>query len=189
MTASTLPKSEFYIQTDPVKPPANMIHDKAAELINEQVGHEFAASYQYTAISTWCDAEALPEMAKYFTMQADEERMHALKMVQFLNDTDRTVDFPALPKPQSTFESVEHVFQLSYDQEVQVTDQIKAIYNAAADHNDRVTQNFLQWFLEEQVEEVAAMDALLKITKRAGNDLFRVEDYIAREGHPDAAGG
>lgn len=165
-----------------------MIHDKAAELLNEQVGHEFAACYQYIAVSTWCDAEALPEMAKYFAKQADEERMHALKMVQFLNDTDRTVNFPALPQPKSGFQSVEEVFRLSYDQEVKVTDQIKAIYDAAAEHNDRVTQNFLQWFLEEQVEEVASMDTLLKITKRAGNDLFRVEDYIARQGHPDAAG-
>ena len=164
-----------------------MIHAKAAELLNLQVGHEFAASYQYTAVSTWCDAEALPEMAKYFARQADEERMHALKMVQFLNDTGQTVNFPALGAPQSDFASAEAVFQLSYDQEVKVTDQIKAIYDAAAEHNDRVTQNFLQWFLEEQVEEVASMDTLLKITRRAGKDLFRVEDYIAREGHPDAA--
>ena len=67
-----------------------------------------------------------------------------------------------------------------------MTDQIKAIYDAAAQHNDRVTQNFLQWFLEEQVEEVASMDTLLKITRRAGQDLFRVEDYIARQGHPEA---
>lgn len=183
-----MPKTEFYLPVDPDHSAPAMIHDKAAELINEQVGHEFAASYQYVAISTWCDAEALPEMAKYFAKQAEEERMHALKMVQFLNDTDRAVDFPALGKPQSEFESVEQVFQLSYDQEVQVTNQIKAIYDAAAEHNDRVTQNFLQWFLEEQVEEVASMDTLLKITRRAGNDLFRVEDYIAREGHPEEAG-
>ncbi len=165
-----------------------MIHDKPAALLNEQVGHEFAASYQYIAVSTWCDAEALPETAKYFAQQADEERMHALKMVQFLNDTGRTVEFPAVPAPQSSFASVEEVFQLSYDQEVKVTDQIKAIYDAAADNNDRVTQNFMQWFLEEQVEEVASMDTLLKITRRAGADLFRIEDYIAREGHPDETG-
>ena len=68
-----------------------------------------------------------------------------------------------------------------------MTDQIKAIYDAAAETNDRVTQNFLQWFLEEQVEEVASMDTLLKIPRRAGNDLFRLEDYIAREGHPVVA--
>lgn len=165
-----------------------MIHDKSAQLINEQIGHEFAAFYQYTAVSTWLDAEALPELSKYFAKQAEEERMHAMKMVQFLGDTDRTVKFPALESPKSDFDSVEQVVQLAYDQEVQVTNQIKAIYDAAAAHNDRVTQNFLQWFLEEQVEEVASMDTLLKITRRAGTDLFRLEDYIAREGHPDEAG-
>lgn len=165
-----------------------MIHEKPAQLINEQVGHEFSAFYQYIAVSTWCDAEALPECARYFAKQAEEERQHALKMVQFLNDVDCSVEFPAIAKPISSFGTVEEVIQLAYDQELKVTDQIKAIYNAAAEHNDRVTQNFMQWFLEEQVEEVASMDTLLKISKRAGNDLFRLEEYIAREGHPDAAG-
>ena len=160
-----------------------MIHGKSAQLINEQIGHEFSAFYQYIAVSTWCDSEALPEMSKYFAQQADEERAHAMKMVKFLSDTNRTVDFPALDAPKSDFGSVEGVVQLTYYQEVKVTDQIKAIYDAAAETNDRVTQNFLQWFLEEQVEEVASMDTLLKITRRAGNDLFRLEDYIAREGH------
>jgi len=165
-----------------------MIHEKSAQLLNEQVGHEFAAFYQYLAVSNWCDSEALPEMGKYFAQQAEEERSHALKMVKFLNDTDRRVTFASIPAAQSEFSSVEEVVQLSYDQEVKVTDQIKAIYDAAAAHNDRVTQNFLQWFLEEQVEEVAGMDTLLKITRRAGNDLFRLEEYIAREGHPETAG-
>jgi len=165
-----------------------MIHDNSALLINEQIGHEFAAFYQYVALSTWLDTEALPELSKYFAAQAEEERAHAMKMVKFLGDTDRTVVFPALDSPKSDFESVEQVVQLALDQEVEVTDQIKAIYDAAAANNDRVTQNFLQWFLEEQVEEVASMDTLLKITRRAGSDLFRLEDYIAREGHPDATG-
>lgn len=166
-----------------------MIHDQPAKLINEQVGHEFSAFYQYIAVSTWCDAEALPEMARYFAKQADEERQHALKMVQFLNDVDRTVIFPQIALPKSEFESAQEVVQLAYDQEVKVTDQIKAIYDAAAEHNDRVTQNFMQWFLEEQVEEVASMDTLLKIAKRAGDDLFRLEEYISREGHPEEASG
>ncbi len=165
-----------------------MIHEKSAQLINEQIGQEFSAFYQYLAVSTWLDSEALPELSKYFAKQAEEERMHAMKMIQFLGDTDRTVIFPALESPKSDFDSVEQVVQIAYDQEVKVTDQIKAIYDAAAEHNDRVTQNFLQWFLEEQVEEVASMDTLLKITRRAGNDLFRLEDYIAREGHPDQGG-
>jgi ferritin len=165
-----------------------MIHEKSASLLNDQVGHEFAAFYQYIAVSTWFDSEALPELAKYFAQQAEEERLHAMKMVQFLSDTDQTVVFPAIGAPQTQFASVEEALQLAYDQEVKVTDQIKAIYDAAAENNDRVTQNFLQWFLEEQVEEVASMDTLLKIARRAGDNLFRIEDYIAREGHPEQGG-
>jgi len=165
-----------------------MINHQAAKLINEQVGHEFFAFIQYVAVSTWFDAEALPELRKYFARQADEERGHALKMIQFLNDTDQQVLLPGIPEPKNSFKSVEEAIQLAYDQEVRVTEQIKAIYNAAADADDRITQNFLQWFLEEQVEEVASMDTLLKITRRAGDNLFRIEEYVAREGHPEEIG-
>lgn len=165
-----------------------MIDKKAAQLINEQVGHEFSAFLQYVALSTWFDAEALPEMSKYFARQADEERSHALKMIKFLNDTDQDVAIPGIPEPKNQFKSVEEGVQLAHDQEVRVTEQIKAIYDAAANANDRITQNFLQWFLEEQVEEVASMDTLLKITRRAGDNLFRIEEYVAREGHPEENG-
>lgn len=163
----------------------NMIHKTTSKLINEQIGHEFAAFLQYVAHAAWFDREALPQLAKYFSKQADEERQHALKMLKFLNDTDQHPVLPAIAKPISSFKSVEEAIQLAYDQEVRVTKQIESIYNAAAQHSDRLTQNFLQWFLEEQVEEVASMDTLLKIAKRAGDNLFRIEDYIARQGHPD----
>lgn len=162
-----------------------MIHKTTSKLLNEQVGHEFAAFFQYVAHASWCDAEALPELSKYFSKQAEEERCHALKMLKYLNDTDQSPVLPAIPKPVSSFKSVEEAIKLAYDQEVRVTKQIEAIYNAAAEHSDRLTQNFLQWFLEEQVEEVASMDTLLKIARRAGNNLFRIEDYVARQGHPE----
>jgi len=164
-----------------------MIDSKAANLLNEQIGHELSAFLQYVAISTWFDAEAYPKLSAYFATQAEEERSHAMKMVQFLNDTDQKVVFSKIPAPQSDFSSVEEAIKLAYDQEVAVTEQIKGIYNAAAESNDRIAQNFLQWFLEEQVEEVANMDSLLKIARRAGDDMFRIEDYVAREGHPDDA--
>lgn len=164
-----------------------MIDPQAATLINEQVGHEFSAFLQYVAISTWFDSEALPELAKHFSLQADEERQHAMKMIKFLNDTSQNITVPGIPAPVSSFKSVEAAIQLAHDQEVRVTEQIKAIYNAAALTNDRLTQNFMQWFLEEQVEEVASMDTLLKITRRAGNDLFRIEEFVARAGHPEAS--
>lgn len=165
-----------------------MIKEPVANLLNEQVGHEFEAMLQYIALSAWLDAETLPELSGYFAAQAEEEREHALKMIQYLNDTGQKVSIPAIPEPKSAFKSVGEAVELAYEQEVRVTRQIEAIYNEAANGNDRLTQNFLQWFLEEQVEEVAGMDALRSVVKRAGNDLFRVEDYIAREGHPEENG-
>jgi len=163
-----------------------MIDAAASKLINEQVGHEFAAFLQYVAHAAWFEGEALPELARYFSAQAEEERGHALKMVKFLNDTNQEIAIPSIPAPVGSFASVEEAVRLAHTQEVRVTEQIKAIYDAAAAANDRLTQNFLQWFLEEQVEEVASMDALLRVARRAGDDVFRVEDYIAREGHPEA---
>jgi ferritin len=162
-----------------------VIHSNVAQLLNQQVGHEFAASLQYVAHSTWFESEALPELARYFAKQADEERLHAMKMIKFLNDTDQPVAIPGIPAPACTFASVEEAVKLAREQEIRVTRQIEAIYDEAAKNSDRLTQNFLQWFLEEQVEEVASMDALLKVIARAGGDMFRVEDYIAREGHPE----
>jgi len=166
-----------------------MIDSTTAKQINEQVGHEFSAFLQYVAISTWFDTEALPELSRYFARQSEEERMHAMKMVQYLSDTDQEVNIPSIPEPINRFADVREAIQLAYDQEKKVTEQIKAICDTAADAKDRLTLNFMQWFLEEQVEEVASMDTLLKIVDRAGGDLFRVEEYVAREGHPEDAAG
>ena len=166
-----------------------MISKKTGEMVNEQVGHELAAFIQYVALSAYFESEALPELAGYFAKQAEEEKSHALKFVKYLNDDDHAGGVPAIPQPACAFKCVEEAIRLAYDQEVRVTNQIEAIYNQAASESDRITQNFLQWFLTEQLEEVAGMDTLLKIVRRAGDDLFRVEDYIAREGHPEDASG
>lgn len=162
-----------------------MISPKITELVNQQIGHEFAAFIQYVSISAYFEHMALPKLSAYFSKQAEEEKIHALKFVRFLNDTDQEIAIPVVPQPRSTFKSVEDAIRLSYDQEVRVTKQIETIYNQAASESDRITQNFLQWFLTEQLEEVSSMDTLLKVTRRAGENLFRIEDFIAREGHPE----
>jgi len=163
-----------------------MISQKISQLVNQQVGHEFSAFVQYVAISAYFESLALPKLSGYFARQAEEEKVHALKFIKFLNDTDQQIAIPAIPEPTCAFKAVEDAIRLSYDQEVRVTRQIEGIYNQAASESDRITQNFLQWFLEEQLEEVSSMDNLLKVTRRAGENLFRIEDYIAREGHPEA---
>lgn len=166
-----------------------LVDQSIVDLLNKQIGNEFSASLQYVSIAAYFERRVLPELAAYFHTQSEEEHQHALKFVKYVGDIGAEVKIPGVKEPISDFKSVEAAVQLSYDQEVEVTNQIKAIYDAAQSQKDHVTESFLKWFLDEQLEEVASMDALLTIVRRAGDEsnLFRVEEYVARQGHPEDA--
>ncbi len=156
--------------------------DKVVAAINEQIGNEFGASLQYVAIAAYFAADALPQLAQHFFKQGDEENEHALRFVNYVVDAGGRVVIPAIDAPQSQFQSAEEAIKLSLDQEIKVTHQINALVELARSENDYITINFLQWFLAEQLEEVSSMDTLLKIVQRAGDNLLRVEEYLARVG-------
>lgn len=156
------------------------------KLANEQIGHEFAAFIQYVAMAAYFNEEGLTELSGYFYKQAEEEREHALKFVKFLCDAGAPVEIPAIPKPAGKFKSVEAAVKIAYDQEMKVTHQVETLFQLAMQEKNYITQNFLQWFLKEQLEEVSSMDALLKVIRHAGpNGLMLVEEHIARHGHPE----
>ena len=137
---------------------------------------------QYYAIAAHFGAEALPELSAHFHKQAEEEKQHALRFIQFVIDVGARVDIPALPAPQGAFKVAEAAVKLSLEQEEQVTTQINALLSMAKAESDYTTDNFLQWFVKEQLEEVASMEQLLRIVQRAGEgNLLRVEEYLARE--------
>jgi ferritin len=157
---------------------------KSAEfwrLLGEQVGHEFAAHQQYTAIAVWFDSHDLPQVARHFYRQALEERNHAMMIVQYHLDRSRPVSIPGTPQVRNDFADVVEPLQLALDQEQQVTAQIEAIFRAARSEGDALGEQFMLWFLEEQVEEVAAATTLLTVARRAGDNLFDLENYVARE--------
>jgi ferritin len=155
--------------------------------LNQQIGHEFGASLQYVAIAAYFDGEGLPALAKHFYKQAQEEREHAMRFVRYSLDADAHIEIPAIPAPQCAFSSAEEAVRLSRDWEVQVTSQINAIMDLAIGQSDHMTRNFLEWFIEEQREEVSSMDTLLKMIRRAGDQgLLFVENYLARGEHPGA---
>jgi bacterioferritin B len=159
-----------------------MANQKIIAAINEQIGNEFRAMLQYYAISAHFGAEALPELAVHFHKQAEEEKQHALRFIQFVIDVGARVDIPAVPAPQGAFEVAEAAVKLSLEQEEQVTSQINALVTMAKAESDYATDNFLQWFVKEQLEEVASMEQLLRVVQRAGEgNLLRVEEYLARE--------
>ena len=168
--------------------------------LNEQVAHEFAASQQYVAIAVWFDAETLPLLAAHFYRQALEERNHAMMIVQYLLDADHEVVIPAVEAPQTTFKDAREPVALALEQEKRVTEQISALAALAREENDLVGEQFLDWFLTEQREEVSSMSALLAVVERAAEtNLLLAEEYLARNpvgdqgapetGAPPAAGG
>jgi ferritin len=154
--------------------------------LNEQIGHEFAAHQQYVAIAVHYDAETLPRLAAFFYRQAVEERNHAMMMVQYLLDADADVVVPAVTAPKTGFGDIVEPVQLALDQERRVSDQIATLAGIARDAGDYASEQFMQWFIKEQVEEVASMSDLLTIVGRATDDPLRAEEYLAREAIGDA---
>ena len=149
--------------------------------MNQQVGNEMGASMQYIAIATHFDAETLPELARFFYRQADEERDHAMRFVRFLVDVDVTVEIPEIPAPKSDFVSAEEAVALSLEWEKTVTQQIYDLVTIAQGDTNHIAVRFLDWFVNEQLEEVSTMGALLSLVHRAGESgLLHVEEYLAR---------
>jgi len=155
------------------------------EQLNQQIGHELAAHNQYLACAVHYDALTMPQMARFFYAQALEERSHALMMVQYLLDTGGAVAVPAIEAPVSSFADVVAPVELALQQEKRVTDQINALVVTARDESDFASEQFLQWFIKEQVEEVATMTDLLAVVTRNQNDLEDIEEYVAREAGAD----
>lgn len=156
---------------------------RITDAINEQIGCEFSAMLQYVAIAAHFDNETLPELSAYFSRQAEEEKEHALRFVKFVTDVGGQVRIPAIEAPQSSFNLAEDAVKLSLEQEKKVTSQINNLVHIAKQESDYTTDNFLQWFVQEQLEEVSSMADLLAIVQRAGEkNLLLVEEYLGRKG-------
>lgn len=152
-----------------------------AEALNDQIAHEFAASQQYVAIAVHYDAETLPQLARHFYRQALEERNHAMMMVQYLLDADLPVTVPAVEAPRTGFSSVVEPVEVALEQERRVSDQVGALALLARETGDYTGEQFMQWFIKEQLEEVSSMSALLTVVERSQSNLLLVEEYLARE--------
>ena len=154
--------------------------------LNEQIANEFAAHQQYVACAVYYDAETLPQLARFFYRQAMEERDHAMMMVQYLIDADAEVTIPGVAAPQTTFADLVEPVALALEQEKRVSEQINGLTATAREAGDFTSEQFTEWFIKEQVEEVATMSDLLRVVERSKDDPMEVENYMARE-HADGA--
>ncbi len=150
------------------------------EPFNDQIRSEFTASSQYIAIAAYFEEMGLVELAQYFFRQSDEERMHAMKFINFMLETGVRPIIPGTPELKNDFESPASAVAFALAQEKSVTDQINNLVNISIDTGDHAANNFLQWFVTEQVEEEDSMGQLLQTIKLAGDNLLLVEDFVRR---------
>ena len=156
-----------------------LISPELAAAFNQQIGHEFAASLQYVSIAGHFDHQKLTLLAKLFFDQAEEEKLHALKFVRYMLDTQGELKIPSIPAPVPSFTSAEAAAEAALKWEREVTGQIKNLMNLAMSENDYLAQGFLQTFVDEQLEEVKKMDRLLSVIRRSGErNLLMVEAYL-----------
>jgi ferritin len=151
------------------------------ERLNQQIAYEFAASQQYVANAVYYDSQTLPRLAAFFYAQAVEERNHAMMMVQYLLDANAEVTIPGVQAPETRFADIVAPVALALEQERRVSDQIAALAGVAREDGDYLSEQFVQWFLKEQVEEVSTMSSLLSVVERSADTPMFIEDYLVRE--------
>lgn len=193
----TMPSELPYSGYMTISSPLDSTDTKFHGLLNDQVRSELGASQQYLAIAVYFDGADLPQLASFFYRQSVEERNHAMMLVRYLIDRDVPAEIPAVDPVRNSFETPRDAIALALELERSVTEQISRLAATARDEGDYLGEQFIQWFLKEQVEEVAQMTTLVRIAERAGADLFHLEDFVAREisapsadpSAPTAAGG
>jgi bacterioferritin B len=158
-----------------------MPSERFVDALNDQIAREFAAAHQYTAIATYYADKTWPQLASFFYKQADEEREHALKMVNYLLDTNSQVDMRGVEKPQTQFDDHIAPIRLALKQEQTVTVSISELVAVTRETNDYRSEQFLDWFLEEQTEEESSMSDLLEVAERTEAVPMLLEEYLARE--------
>ncbi len=159
-----------------------MIPQKVADRLNEQVNHEYFNSWTYTAMAWALERMNLKAFAQWFFVQAKEEKGHAEKIANYLNDQGGTIHLKALSEPKSDFKSVEEIFQTSLEYEKKTTKQVHEILALSRSENDPATENFIAWKVAEQVEEVSSVEYLLAIVKTVSSpkELFMLEGKVAK---------
>ena len=161
--------------------------DRFVDDLNAQIAREFGASQQYLAVAVWYDGQTFPRLAGLFYSQALEERDHALMMVKYLLDSGVRVTVPGTAEPKGDFADVVEPVRVALEQERKVTEQISELAKTAREEGDYLSEQFMHWFLKEQVEEVDLFSSLLAVAERSRERPNEIEEYIVREGIGGAA--
>lgn len=160
-----------------------MLSEKVLLAINEQINREMYSAYLYLAMSSWCSQNGLTGVANWMRVQYQEEMFHAFKMYDYIIEQDGKAALKAIDQPPADFKSPLHVFEEVLAHEKKVTAWINGVVKAADAESDYATHNFMQWFVNEQVEEEANAKTILDDLKLAGDKgpgLFMINRELAQ---------
>ncbi len=147
-----------------------MLSKKINDALNKQIEMEAHASAYYLAMASWCDQKGFEGSAAFFYNQSEEERMHMMKIFRFVNEAEGQAISPGIEPPRQEFSKYSELFETALNQEKKVTKSIYEIMQIARDENDFATQNLLQWFVDEQVEEEKQMTTILDKLRLIGDE-------------------
>ena len=158
-----------------------MISKKLQDAFNEQINKELYSEYLYLSMAAYFDSVSLPGCANFMKVQIQEERFHAMKMYNFVNERGGRVELKEIKRPQVDFKSPLEVFEMSYKHEQYVSRSINELMDIAISENDHATKSFLNWFVDEQVEEEDSMDTIvnkLKLIGGQGHGLLMIDNEL-----------
>jgi ferritin len=158
-----------------------LIAQKMTDGLNTQIGLEYSAFLQYLAMAAWFDEQGLKGLSGFFFKQAEEEAEHGLKIVKYLGEVGGKVAIPQMPKPKNDYPSVENALTDFVKMEEEVTRAIYALTELAQAEKDHSAYQFLQWYVEEQREEVSSARELLEMAQRFGEErVFMMDGALRR---------
>jgi ferritin len=152
------------------------INTEVMDLLNDQIALEMHASASYLAMASWCDQRELVNSKAFFYKQAEEERAHGMKIFNFVNDAGGAALSPAIPEVNNEFEGLREIYEKSLDQEIEVTQSIYKCFKKARNTDDFASEVFLQWFVNEQVEEEDTVRSIIDIFDLMGDMPLKMID-------------
>lgn len=158
-----------------------MIAKIVEEAVIQQIQLEEQSARIYMAMASWCEANGFPGAARFLYTHSDEERMHMTKLIKYLNDKGGFAVLQALEMPDSEFKSLQDMFEKILKHEEYVTASINKLYDLAFTQKDFTTGQFLQWYIQEQIEEESTFKGILDKFKLAGNQtggLFHIDKEL-----------
>lgn len=147
-----------------------MVSKKIEKALNNQIRLEAESSQYYLAMASWAETEGFNGVAEFLYKHSDEERMHMLKLVRYVNERGGKALIPALKQPPVSFKTLRDIFENLLKHEMNVSNEINGVVDICLKEKDYITHNFMQWYVSEQIEEEALARTILDKLNLIGND-------------------